>query len=246
MGVLRAVIVDDEAPARALLAEYIAAVPDVEVVASCANGFEAVRAVAELDPDVLFLDVQMPKLSGFDVVELLERELPVVFVTAYDEYAVRAFEINAADYLLKPFTAERLARALDRVRARIAGAPAANARDVAARARRPSGPLERILVREGSAVQVVPVDALDVVEARDDYVVLRSGGRELRKQQCIADLEARLDPGRFVRVHRSFILNVERLARLELYAKDSRIAILTDGSRVPVSRAGYARLRTLL
>ncbi|MFI5165139.1 MAG: LytR/AlgR family response regulator transcription factor [Thermoanaerobaculales bacterium] len=243
---LRVAIVDDEAPARALLREYLAAVPDVDVVAECANGFEAVKAVAEVTPDLLLLDIQMPKLDGFEVLELVERDVAVIFVTAYDEHAIRAFEVHAVDYLLKPFPPERLAQALDRARARLGRKEPTSAAQLVAAARPPGIPLARVLVREGSRVHVIPVDKLDLVEARDDYVCLRSGGKEYRKQQTLAALAARLDPARFVRVHRSFIVNVERLGRIELYAKDSRIAILTDGTRVPLSRAGYARLRELL
>jgi len=243
---LRVAIVDDEALARALLREYLAALPDVEVVAECANGFEAVRAVAELTPELLLLDIQMPKLDGFEVLELIERDVAVIFVTAYDEHAIRAFEVHAVDYLLKPFPPERLAQALERARARLGQPHQAATAELVAAARPPGVPLARVLVREGSKVHVIPVEKLDLVEARDDYVCLRSGGREYRKQQTLASLAARLDPARFVRVHRSFVVNVERLGRIELYAKDSRIAILTDGSRIPLSRAGYARLRELL
>jgi two-component system LytT family response regulator len=242
---LRVAIVDDEEPARALLREYLAAHPEVEVVAECANGFEAVRVAAGHDVDLLLLDVQMPGLSGFEVLELLDRDVAVVFVTAYDEHALRAFEVHAVDYLLKPFSAERLGQALTRARQRL-GRPQPGLAGIAAAARPPGVPLTRMLVREGPQVHVIPVEALDVAEARDDYVCLRSRGREYRKQQTLAELEAQLDPGKFVRVHRSFIVNVERLARIERYAKDSRLAVLKDGTKLPVSRAGYSRLRDKL
>ena len=242
---LRVVIVDDEPGARSLLTEYLAAEPDVELVAACANGFEAVKAVGELRPDLLLLDVQMPKLDGFEVLELLEAPPAVVFVTAYDEHAVRAFEVHAVDYLVKPFPPERLAAALDRVRERMArgeaGAPPARAA-TAARGR----PLERLVVRAGERIHVLPLDRVDYVEARDDAVRIRAGKEDHFKPQTLADLEATLPPGRFVRIHRSYLLNLDRLARLERYAKDSHLAILQDGTRLPVSRAGYARLKTLL
>jgi two-component system, LytTR family, response regulator len=241
-GALRVAIVDDEEPARALLREYLATLSGVEVVAECANGFEAIRAATELDIDLLLLDVQMPGVSGFEVLELLDRDVAVVFVTAHDEHALRAFEVHAVDYLLKPFSAERLGQALARARQRI-GRPQPELVAVAAEARAGAAPVARVLVREGPQVHVIPVEALDVVEARDDCVRLRSRGKEYRKQQTLAELEAQLDPGRFVRVHRSFIVNVERVARVERYAKDSRLVVLKDGGKVPVSRAGYARLR---
>lgn len=243
---LRVALVDDEAPARALLREYLAAQPGVEIVAECANGFEAVRAVEESRPDLLLLDIQMPGLSGFDVLELTGREVAVVFVTAYDEHAVRAFEVHAVDYLLKPFSPERLGEALGRARQRLGRLRDPAVDRAAAAAQPPSVVLTRLLVREGARVHVIPVEALDLVEARDDYVCLRSNGREHVKQQTLTELEAGLDPTRFVRVHRSFIVNLGRVVRIERYAKDSRLAVLADGMKVPVSRAGYARLRSRL
>ncbi len=242
----RVLVVDDEAPARRLLCELLAERPEVEVVGECANGFEVVKAVAELAPDLLLLDVQMPKLDGFEVLELLGEERPaVIFVTAYEQHALRAFEVHAVDYLLKPVEAERLAEALARL-GRGAAAERPPAAELA-RAARPEAPyLERVLVRDGARIHVLSVERLDYVEAQDDYVVFVSGSERLRKQQTMAELGRGLDPGRFVRIHRSYLLNVDRLARLELYAKDSRVAILRDGTRLPVSRSGYGRLRKLL
>ncbi|MFN8057648.1 MAG: response regulator [Vicinamibacterales bacterium] len=244
---LRVVVVDDELLARALLREYLQQIPDVEIVGECANGFEAVKAVAELDPDLMFLDVQMPKLDGFEVLDLIGRRLPVIFVTAFDEYALKAFDVHAIDYLLKPFTLERLIEALDRARERLgrSDAPPAAA-GLAAMARPRVGPAERVLVRDGAKVHVIPADEIDFVQAQDDYVAIRWQGRDYLKEQTLGDLEAQLDRARFVRIHRSHLLNVERLARVELYAKDSRVAILRDGTRLPVSRAGYSRLSQLL
>jgi two-component system LytT family response regulator len=241
---LRAVIVDDEAPARLAVRHGLEALGGVEIVAECSNGFDAVKAVAELTPDVVFLDVQMPKLDGFEVLELLARDVPVVFVTAFDEFALRAFEVHAVDYLLKPFAPERLTEAVARVRQRQASRPDPHALRQSAR---PSGvPVERVVIRDGSHVHVLPVDRIDYVEAQDDYVAFHSAGKVLLKDQTLGDLETTLDPRRFVRVHRSYLLNIERLSRVELYAKDSRLAILTDGSKLPISRAGYQRLQDLL
>jgi two-component system LytT family response regulator len=244
---MRVIIVDDEALARRVLREYLSAHREVEIVAECANGFEAVKAVAELAPDLLLLDIQMPKLDGFEVVELLERDLPVIFVTAHDEHALQAFEVHAVDYLLKPVSADRLVEALARARERIGRDEAAPRIEELVEAAKPGlGALERILVRDGSEVRVIPVETVDLIEARDDAVAIHVRGAVHLKAQRLAALEARLDPACFVRVHRSYVLNIERLRSLELYAKDSRIAILADGSKVPVSRAGYQRLRELL
>jgi len=243
---MRVIVVDDEAPARNLLREYLGEVPGVEIVAECANGFEAVKAVSEHDPDLMLLDIQMPKLDGFEVLELLERDLPVIFVTAYDEHALRAFDVHAVDYLLKPFSAERLIEALGRARERTARGVAHPVEDLVAAARTGEGSQQRILVRDGSEVHVIPTSEVDFVEARDDAVAIHVGGECHLKAQRLAVLAERLDPARFIRVHRSFIINIDRLGRIELYAKDSRIAILSDGTKIPVSRSGYARLRDLL
>jgi len=246
MDVLRIVIVDDEPLARAVLREYAAAEPDLEVVADCANGFEAVKAVADLKPDLVLLDVQMPKLDGFEVLELLGRDQAVVFITAYDQYALRAFEVHAVDYLLKPFGADRFGEAIERARARVRAKAATPVEEVVRDAKPRTGPAERVLIRDGANVHVLPVDTIDYVEAQDDYVAFKSEGKQYLKDQTLAAVEATLDPSRFVRIHRSFVLNIDRIAKVELYAKDSRMAILRDGTRLPVSRAGYARLSQLL
>jgi two-component system LytT family response regulator len=247
-GRLRVVVVDDEDPARALLREYLAAQGDTEVVAECRNGFEAVKAVSELRPDLVFLDVQMPKLDGFEVLELIGRDVAVVFVTAFDQYALKAFDVHAVDYLLKPVSEERFATALQRARTRLgtAAAPPLPVTELVREARPRAGTLDRVLVRQGAKVHVIPVEALDYAEAQDDYVALHSAGKSHLKQQTLAELESALDPKRFVRIHRSYLLNLDRLARLESEGKDTRVAVLRDGTRLPLSRSGYARLRQLL
>jgi two-component system, LytTR family, response regulator len=244
---LAAVIVDDEELARALLREYLGSGADVEIVAECANGFEAVKAIAEKKPDLVFLDIQMPKLDGFEVLELIGPDVAVIFVTAYDQYAMRAFDEHAVDYLLKPFSLERFQKALERARQRLgaaAGTPPAT--ELARAARPPQEFLQRIVVKDGARVHIIPVDRLDYAESQDDYVSLHSQGKSYLKEQTISSLEAALDPQRFVRIHRSVIVNLERVAKIEPYAKDSRVAVLSDGSQLPVSRAGYERLRSLL
>jgi two-component system LytT family response regulator len=247
---MRALIIDDEDLARAVVREHLGAHPDVEVAAECANGFEALKAVALHQPDLIFLDIQMPKLDGFEVLELLEAEgkrPAVVFVTAYDQHALRAFEAHAVDYLLKPFSRERFDAALAKARTLQAAQPAVPAPaalELAAAARQ-GKPLERIVVKDGPKVTVVHLDHLDWVQAQDDYVLLRTEGRNLLKQQTLANLESQLDPSRFIRIHRSYILNLDRLVRVEQDTREHRDAILRDGTRLPVSRAGYQRLREL-
>jgi two-component system LytT family response regulator len=246
MRTIRTVIVDDEELARGIVIEFLGPHPDIQVIAECANGFEAVKAITELKPDLVFLDIQMPKLNGFEVLEVVDRKLSVIFVTAYDQYAVKAFEVHAVDYLLKPFNKARFDEALVRARLRITRNENPPLDDLVRFARTRESPLERILVRDGTKVHVITAEKIDYIEAQDDYAAIRSEGRTHLKQQRLAELESLLDGKRFVRIHRSYILNVERLVRLELYAKDSRMAILKDGTKLPVSRAGHAKLKRLL
>lgn len=246
---IRTMIVDDEDLARQVLREFLSADPEIEIVAECANGFEAVKASAELAPDLLFLDIQMPKLDGFEVLELIGADRAVIFVTAYDAFAIRAFEVHAVDYLLKPVGAERFHAALERAKARLSGklqsAPLP-AMELAASARPPSQYLDRIPVREGTSVFIIPVAKLDYAEAQDDYVALASGGKKHLKQQTISSLEAALDPSRFLRIHRSYVVNLERVVKIEPFGKDTHVAVLSGGVQLPVSRAGHARLREFL
>jgi two-component system LytT family response regulator len=240
------ILIDDEEPARIILREYLSAYPDIEITAECSNGFDAVKTIGETNPDLIFLDIQMPKLNGFEVLELIEQQPAVIFATAYDQYALRAFEVHAADYLLKPFSAERLAEALGRVRERIKKHDTFPLQPIIAAARANSIPLERILIKEGSKVHVIPVDRIDFIEAQDDYVSVKTEGKSYLKQQRMAELEKALDQTKFVRVHRSYILNIERIARIELYAKDSRMAFLKDGTKLLISRSGYDKLKAML
>jgi len=246
-GKVRALVVDDELLARQVLREYLADQPEIEIVGECADGFAAVKAIQELQPDLVFLDVQMPRLNGFEVLELVDAaRLAVVFVTAFDRYALEAFRVHAVAYLLKPYRAERLAEAGRLALGRIGAFPRWTFEELG-RSARPQGEfLQRVLIRDGARVFVIPVDKIDYVKAQDDYVAIVAEGREHLKQQTISSLEAGLDPARFVRIHRSHLLQVERLARLEMYAKDSWLAILADGTKLPVSRKGYDRLKALL
>jgi two-component system LytT family response regulator len=250
---MRVLIVDDEPLARRGLRHELERVPGIEIAGECANGREAVLAIVESNPDLVLLDVQMPGWSGFDVIERVGVEAmpPVIFVTAYDKHAVRAFEVHAVDYLLKPFGRERLAEALGRARDRLALAtaraqdatPAASATALAASARGQGHFAERIVVRDGAQVHVIPSEQVDYVEAQDDYVAVHAAGHSHLKHQTLSELSETLDPERFVRVHRSYLVNVDRIARVELIAKDQRVIILRDGKQLPVSRSGHERLR---
>jgi len=256
-------IADDEPLARQRLRRLLRREAEVEIVAECGDGPGTVAALLANAPDLLFLDVQMPELDGFAVLRAIPADrIPVtIFVTAYDRYALQAFEARALDYLLKPFTETRFRAAFERARAAVLGAePGERARllslleqlrleqrELRTLVGSPEQPpSDRLLVREEGRVHVLPLGRLDFVEAQDDYLVFAAAGKRYRKQQTLAELEAQLDPARFVRIHRSYLLHVERLARLELYAKDSWLAILADGTKLPVSRSGHARLKELL
>ena len=240
-----AVIVDDEDLARQAVRQECSRLGTIEIIGECANGFDAVKAIAELKPDIVFLDIQMPKLSGFEVLELLQEEFAVIFVTAHEEHALKAFDANAIDYLLKPFTPERFDKAVEKAVGSLRAGTAGETRKKTG-SLSPEGHTGRILVRDGSKVHVIPYDQVSHIEAQDDYIAVIANGKRHLKQQRMADIEDRLPSDRFVRIHRSTILNLDYLVRIEPYAKDSRVAILKDGTKVNVSRSGYEKLKGFL
>lgn len=249
---IRTILVDDEKLAIQGLQLRLEKFPDVEIIDTCSNGREAIRKIKTEKPDLVFLDIQMPKLDGFEVVELAGARTEYLFVTAYDQFALRAFEVHAIDYLLKPFSGERLAQALAHARERVTRPPAREGtrepalEAVVQAARQRQAPLERILIRDGARVQVVPVATIDYIEAQDDYVAVVAAGRQWLKSQRLAELETQLDPQAFLRVHRSYIVNVAAIARIEPAGRDGHCAVLQSGARVPISRSGYARVRELI
>jgi two-component system LytT family response regulator len=237
----KALIADDESLARRLLAEYLRPHADITVVAEADNGLDAARAITELKPDLVFLDIQMPKLTGLEVLELTGRRDGVIFTTAYDQHALRAFELHAVDYLLKPFAQARFDAALERAR-RLLGQAAPGLEQLVA----PGPKLTRVLVKEGDGMQVLLVDDIAYIESQADQVAFHAHDREHLKTQRISELEAQLDPARFVRVHRSFIINLAALQGLEKTDSDAFVARMKNGKRIPVSRSGYERLRTAI
>jgi two-component system LytT family response regulator len=242
MTVLRALIVDDEPLARSLLREYLGAHADVLIVAEAGNGLEAVHAIQQLAPDLVLLDIQMPKLTGLEVLQLTGLTRGVIFTTAYDQHAMAAFDLHAVDYLLKPFSQARFDAALARARRLLteAGEPALE-RLMAAQQ-----PLTRVLVPDGAELRVLPLDEVDYIEAQADYVAFHHAGRDHLKPQRISDLETQLDPRQFVRVHRSFIVNLSQVQALERTESDGHAVRLRSGKRLPVSRSGLERLRAVL
>jgi two-component system LytT family response regulator len=242
----RVLIVDDEEPARRLLVEYLQAHPRWSVIGQAKNGLEAVKLAQAQGPDLVLLDVQMPKIDGFEVLGLLPPEVAVVFTTAFDEYAVRAFEVHAVDYLLKPFSAERFGQALARAETRLGQQRALAAPALAQAARSPDSHLERLVIRDGAEIVIIPAASIDYVRGQDDYVEVFHDTRSSLTPQTLQHLEANLDPSQFVRVHRSYLLNVSRVVRIEPWGQGSKMAVLQDGRTVPVSRSGEARLRAVL
>ncbi|SFX82531.1 two component transcriptional regulator, LytTR family [Janthinobacterium lividum] len=246
---MRVAIVDDELLARSVLREYLARHDDIEIVAECANGFDAVKAITELAPELVFLDIQMPRLDGFEVAELIGAKTKLIFVTAYDQYALKAFECHALDYLLKPFSEQRFDQALAHARANRNAAAASESAAVQTLAREAAtrtAPLDRVLIRDGAKVHVIASARIDYIEAQDDYISIRSEGKSYLKSQTLAELETQLDPAKFLRVHRSYLLNIDGIRRIEAATKDSHVAILRDDTRIPVSKAGYQKLKLLV
>ena len=242
MTTLRALIADDEELARHLVREYLSDHADIAVVGEAGNGLDAAKALGELQPDLVFLDIHMPKLTGLEVLELTGRRDGVIFTTAYDQYAQKAFDLHAIDYLLKPFLKARFDEGLARARSRLGAPPPALDKLIA----HPSQWIERILIRDREQVHVIGVDKIEVVEAQSDYIAIHSDGRDYLKTQRISDLETQLDPKNFVRVHRSFIVNLAFLQGIERFGSDGHAARLKSGKRVPISRSGYERLRAVM
>lgn len=245
---IKALIIDDEKPARDLILAFLKPHKHIEVAGTCANGFEGVKAIQEHKPDLIFLDIQMPKLSGFEMLELLDEIPLIIFSTAFDQYAIRAFELSAADYLLKPYTEQRFNEALEKVLQKINqksdGQKIAN--QLIQESRQWKDTLDRVAVRFGNKIVIIPVHKIECIEAQDDYVCIYSEGKKYLKQMTMKYLDDALPRNRFVRVHRSYIINIDQIDRLEAYSKDTYLAILKNGEKVSVSRTGYGALREAL
>ncbi|MGF1584477.1 MAG: LytR/AlgR family response regulator transcription factor [Bacteroidales bacterium] len=244
---LRTLIIDDEKPARDLLRNYLTDYPFIEIAGEFENGFEALKAVSELNPQLLLLDIEMPVLNGFEMLELLEKRPFIIFTTAYNQYAIKAFELNAADYLLKPFSKERLSEAIARVRER---SMLSKGDDLIPRLiehfDKTRETLQRIVVKTGNKINLIYTEAIIYLEAQDDYVMIYTETGKYLKQATIKYYEDHLDEQLFVRVHRSFIVNISAIDRIELYGRESYILILKSGQKLSVSKSGYARLKKVL
>jgi two-component system LytT family response regulator len=243
----KAIIIDDEPLARSLVREYLADHPSIQVVAECGDGFEGLKAIQEHKPSLVFLDIQMPKINGFEMLELLDRPPAVIFTTAFDEYAIRAFDRNAVDYLLKPFSKERFEAAINRWMQRAgASTPENTLQDLVRQAAEGPQQKERIVVKSGSSIIVIPVDDILYLEAADDFVKIHTPKGSWLKNRTMASFEQTLDKNRFVRVHRSYIVNIAEATRLDPYEKDSHVLLLRGGQKIPVSKQGMGRIREIL
>ncbi len=243
---LRTIIVEDEELARNLMKTFLNDNDDVEIIGECENGFEGVKMINELKPDLVFLDIQMPKITGFEMLELLDHKPHIIFATAYDQYALKAFEYNAADYLLKPYSKDRLeeavAKVLDRVQSE--GKESDVAEKVADYPR--EGYLDRVVVKDRHKIHIAPVDAIRYIESMDDYVMIYTTEGRWMKQKTMKYFETSLDPKNFVRIHRSYIVKVDEIAEIQQYEKESYVVILHDKTRLKVSKTGYKNLKDIL
>lgn len=243
---IKAAIIDDEPLARDIVKAYLAGFPQIEVVAECKDGFEGLKAIQEFQPDLLFLDIQMPKINGFELLELVEDPPAVIFTTAYDEYAIQAFEAHAVDYLLKPFSRERFAKALHKwLDQSVAGAASA-VKKLLEEQEPVSVPVTRVVVKISGKIRIIPVFDIRYLEAADDYVKIFTPEGQFLKSKTMQYFEKALDPAHFVRVHRSFMINIGQITRIDPYEKKGHLALLKDGARIPVSKSGYARLKEVL
>ena len=240
---MRTIIIDDEPLARSLLIEILEEHKDIEIIAECNDGFEGLKAIQEHQPDLIFLDIQMPKITGFEMLELLDNPPKVIFTTAYDEYALKAFEVNALDYLLKPVHAERLANALTKVRSMGAGSAPVN-KDLII----PQLPeqMQRIVVKVNGQVKILPLADVFYLESADDYVKIHTQDKYYLKHQTMTNFEQQLPPRQFVRIHRSFLVNIQHIHKVDLYEKEQYCVILRNDRRLQVSRTGYAKLKAEL
>jgi two-component system, LytTR family, response regulator len=242
METIRALIIDDEQLARELIKNYLKDQPDIQIIGECENGFEGARSIAELKPDLVLLDIQMPKINGFEMLELIDNPPVTIFITAHNDHAIRAFEMNAVDYLLKPYSQERLMAALEKAKEKIrAGAKDDRMKLLVGQPL--TEKLERIVVKTGTKIRVIPVDRIIYLEAQDDYIMVYTDEGKHLKQGTMKYYEDHLDPSKFVRVHRSYIVRIDQVTQLEPYTKENYIMKLKNGASLKVSRNGLKNLK---
>lgn len=244
----KVVIIDDEPLSREIVKAYLRNFPDMEVLQECGDGFEGVKAIQEHKPDLIFLDIQMPKITGFEMLELIDHKPSVIFITAYDAFAIKAFEANAVDYLLKPVAEERFKTAILKWKSQLALArpEAEPVERVLSTMSSTATQQGRIVVKTGSKVRIIPVHEVQYMEAEDDFVKIVTADGSFLKNKTMTFYEETLDAQHFVRVHRSYIVNISQITKIEPYQKESHLAILRNGQQVPVSKTGYVKLKEVL
>ena len=244
---MKAILIDDEPLARSLVREYLAAFPQIEIVQECSDGFEGLKAITQHQPDLVFLDVQMPKINGFEMLELLDQPPAVIFTTAFDEFAIKAFDAHAVDYLLKPFSQERFNKAVEKWQQQKDQAEMIkNTQALLQSTSTTPDRQDRIVVKIGTKIRIIPEPDILYLEADDDYIKVYTPDGAFLKSKTMGYFENSLDPKKFIRVHRSYMLQISQITRIEPYEKDSHVAILKSGAKVPVSRSGYAKLKQVL
>jgi two-component system LytT family response regulator len=242
----RVLIIDDEPLARMVVREYLQGMSGFEIVQECSDGFEGIKAINQHHPDLIFLDVQMPKINGFEMLELLEQQPAVIFATAFDEYAIKAFEAHAVDYLLKPFSKERFEKAIEKYLSQNNTQVQKQTDQLLEAVALSNGRHERIVVKTGTKVKIIPVQDVLYLEADDDYVNIHTHEGSYLKNRTMSFFEQMLNAQQFVRVHRSYIVSVQEITRIDPYEKDAHLAILKSGTKIPVSKSGYTKLKQVL
>jgi two-component system LytT family response regulator len=243
---MKVVLIDDEILARSIVKEYLQRHPQLELVAECGDGFEGIKAIQQYQPDLIFLDIQMPKINGFEMLELIEQPPSVIFTTAFDEYAIKAFEAHAVDYLLKPFNQERFNRAIAKWMEQKNAVIENHTAELLETASQFPSQSNRVVVKNGSKIKIIPVHDILYLEAADDYVKIHTNEGYFLKNKTMNHFEQVLDKQQFVRSHRSYIVNVTQITRIDPYEKDNHVAVLRQGPKVPVSRGGYGKLKSVL
>jgi len=241
---MKAIIIDDEPLARSLVLEYLQSYKEIEVVQECNDGFEGLKAVQQREPDLVFLDIQMPKINGFEMLELIENPPHIIFTTAFEEYAIKAFDTHAIDYLLKPFSKERFDKAIQKLLLQKTSTQPTEA--VLETAAQSPTQTNRVVVKDGGKIKIIPTATIQYLEGADDYVKIYTDNGTYLKKKTMQHFEQSLQQQNFLRIHRSYIINTQLITRIDPYEKDGHLVLLTTGARLPVSKAGYAKLKEVL
>jgi two-component system, LytTR family, response regulator len=242
----KAIIIDDEPLSREIIKSYLKSFPEIEVMEECGDGFAGVKAIQQHQPDIIFLDIQMPKITGFEMLELIEQKPAIIFITAYDAFAIKAFEANAVDYLLKPVAEERFQSAILKWKSQVAPINPAPVENVLSAISSVSSQQNRVVVKTGSKVKIIPVHEIQFIEADDDFVKIHTQEGFFLKNKTMSFFEQTLDASQFVRVHRSYILHINQITKIEPYQKETHLAILRNGKQIPVSKTGHVKLKAIL